>query len=234
MPEFLRMLKQGYDVSNLRFKPMRNASSAGSSSMDLDLALQETPGLVITKNGKPVQIGEFQKDAQQALNEAYHTTTGFSGIRSEVNLTTSAHPESYASKALLKKNVNFGQLTPAELESIGKVLNVKLDKLGKDPILSEIAKLQAQCRESAKEIDNMLLKELQAKLKNASPGSPEYQQTQSDIRYWTEMLQKLRTVGTQETNPYSILEMDRAVRGLTGGKGFQEINRDLAGRFGKS
>ena len=234
-PDMLRLLeKQGYDVSNLRFKPMRNASSAGSSSMDLDLALTETPGLVITKNGRPVEMGQFQKDAQQALNEAYHNTTGFSATRSEVNLTTSAHSESYSSKALLKKKVNFGQLTPEQVASIGKVLNVKLDKIRDDQILSEIAKLQAQCRESAKEIDNMLLKKLAADLKNARPGSPEYEQLRSDIRYWSDMLENFKKVGMQETNPYTILELDRAVRSQTGGRGFQQIHRDLAGRFGKS
>ena len=232
-PGMLRLLeKQGYDVSNLRFKPTRNASSAGTSSMDLDLALQEPPGLVITKGGKPVSISEFQRDAQQALNEAYHSATGFSANRSEVNLTTSLHSESYASKALLKKNVNFSRLTPDEVASIGKVLNVKMDKIQNDPVLSEIAKVQSQCREAAKEIENMLLKDLRQKLQTAKPGSPEAQQAAADITYWTDMLKNFKQISMQETNPYTILELDRAVRAQTGGKGVQEASRDLSRAFG--
>ncbi len=233
-PEMLRILKsQGYDVSNLRFKSFRNSSSAGSSSMDLDLALQETPGMVILKNGKPVTVGEFQGDAQKALNQAYHKVTGFSATRSEVNLTTSVHSESYATKALLRKNVNFSQLTPEEVASIGKVLGVKLDKIQGDPVLSQIAKMQAQCRESAKEIENMLLKDLKQKLTKAPAGSREAQQTQADINYWTEMLNNFKQISMQETNPYTILQLDRAIRAQTGGKGAQEVSRDLTRAFSR-
>ncbi len=231
-PEMLRILKaQGYDVSNLRFKQCRNSSSAGSSSMDLDLALQETPNMVILKNGKPVTIGEFQKDGQRALNEAYHKATGFSATRSEVNLTTSAHSESYATKALLRQKVNFGKLTPEEIASIGKVLGVKLDKIQGDPVLSQIAKMQSQCRESAKEIENMLLKDLKQKLAKAPAGSREAQQTQADIKYWTDMLNNFKQISMQETNPYRIIELDRAIRAQTGGKGVQEVSRDLSRAF---
>jgi hypothetical protein len=231
-PEMLRVLRaQGYDTSNLRFKSCRNSSSAGSSSMDLDLALQETPGMVILKNGKPVSIAEFQADAQKALNQAYNKVTGFSATRSEINLTTSAHAESYATRALLKKNVNFGQLTPEEVASIGKVLGVKMDKIQGDAVLGEIAKMQAQCRESAKEIENMLLKDLQQKLARSRPGSREAQQAQADINYWTDMLKNFRQISMQETNPYTILQLDRAIRAQTGGKGAQEVGRDLARAF---
>jgi len=232
MPEMLRLLKvQGYDVSNLRFKPMRNASSAGTSSMDLDLALMETPNLVITKNGKPVSIAQFQQDGQRALNEAYHSVTGFSATRSEVNLTTSAHAESFASKRLLKAKVNFDQLTAEEVESIGKVLGVKHDKIEGDPVLGEIAKLQAQSRESAKEIDNMLLPQLQQKLSKAPAGSREAQQAQADLHYWQDMSRNFKQAAARETNPYAILQLDRTVHQQTGGKGFQEVSRDLVRMF---
>ena len=57
MPEMLRLLKaQGYDVSNLRFKPMRNASSAGTSSMDLDLFTSWTRSRVSVKYNVPLGI----------------------------------------------------------------------------------------------------------------------------------------------------------------------------------
>jgi tetratricopeptide (TPR) repeat protein len=233
MPEMTQRLHDmGYEVSNLKFRPMRNASSAGTSSMDLDLALDEPPGLVILKNGKPVEMSVFQQDASKAMNEAYHQVTGFSGNRSEINLTTSAHAESFSNKALLNKNVNFNDLRPEDVASIGKVLQVKFDKIKDDAALSEIAKMQARCRESAKEIDNMLLKKLRQKQEVAQPGSPEATEIDGQIEYWTEMLLNFRAAGATETNPYQILEMDRLMRGRTGGKGFQEVSTDLVRTFG--
>jgi hypothetical protein len=232
IPEMLRLLKdQGYDISNLRFKPTRNASSANTSSMDLDLALMEPPGLVIRKNGQVVSVEQLQRDGQQALNEAYHTVTGFSAIRSEINFTTSVHSESYATKALLNKTVDFGKLTAEEVASVGKVLEVKLDKIGNDPVLSEVSKLQAKSREGFKEIDNMLAKDLKRKLAIAKPGSREAQQLQADINYWTEMRNNFQQMSMKETNPYKVLELDRAIRAQTGGKGSHEVLRDLTKAF---
>ncbi len=233
-PELYKALKaQGYDTTNLKFKPIRNPSSAGSASMDLDLALQETPGMRILKNGKPVKMAEFQKDAQKAVNEAYHSVTKYSATRSEVNLTTSVHGESFSSKGLLKKNVNFNDLKPGEAESIGKVLTVKTRKIEGDTSLDEFTKLQGRCRESSKEIDNMLLKKLRQKLEVTPPGSSEARQIKADLDYWTKMSAKFKAVGTQSTNPYEMLEMDRALRGMTGGKGFHEVEFDLTLEFGK-
>ncbi len=77
----------------------------------------------------------------------------------------------------------------------------------------------------------MLLKDLQQKLAKLPPGSREAQQAQADINYWTDMLKNFRQISMQETNPYRILELDRAIRGLTGGKGTQEVARDLTRAF---
>jgi len=232
MPDMIRRLKaQGYDTSNIRFKPLRNASSSGSSSMDLDLALQESPGMLIRKNNKIVTLAEFQKDAQKAMNESYHSVTGFNGTRSDLALTTSSHGEAFASKRMLGENVDFSQFTEQEMRSIGSVVNVKTGKIEGDPVLGNIAKMQAKCRESAKEIENMMLKNLRQKLSKAQPGSPQYQQLQSEIRYWQDMLAKFKRIGAQTTNPYEILQLERSIRQDTGGKGTQEVIGFLAKSF---
>jgi len=233
MPEMIRRLKaQGYDVSNLRFKPLRNASSADSSSMDLDLALQETPGMVIRKNGRAVSLDEFQKDGQKCLNEAYHQVTGFSGTRSELALTTSRHQEAFANKKMLGHDADFGQFTAEEMASIGKVISVKVNKIENDPVLGEIAKMQSKCRESAKEIKNMMLKSLRQKQAKAKTGSPEDKQLQADIAYWEDMLKKFERIGTETTNPYEILQIEHSIRRDTGGKSSLEVINDLARSFG--
>ncbi len=232
MPEvYQRLQAQGYDTSNLRFRPIRNASSSGTSSMDLDLALQEHPGMVIMKNGKPVTVAQFQADAQKAVNNAYHSTTGFSAKRSEVNLTTSMHDESFTDQALLRKDVNFDEVDGEDIANIGKVVKVKEAKIEGEEVLSGIAKTQAKCREASKEIENMLLPALRQKAAKAPPGSPEHQQLQADIRYWEDMLGRFKQIGTRETNPYTILEIDRAIRTDTGGRGAQEVGNDLAQAF---
>ncbi len=130
IPKMSASLKsRGYDMSDITFMQFRNASSGGSSSMDLDL-------------------------------------------------TTSMHPEAFSTPDLLNKDVDFSQLAPEDVASIGKVLDVKVTSIEKNPLLSNTSKMQAKCREASKEIDNMLLKKLNQDLAKAKPGSREYLQTQ--------------------------------------------------------
>ncbi|UCF37679.1 MAG: tetratricopeptide repeat protein [Acidobacteriota bacterium] len=233
MPGMIQRLESmGYDTSNLRFRPLRNASSAGSASMDLDLALQEAPNMRILKNNRPVSLEELQRDAQRALNESYHSVTGFSASRSELALTTSVHQEAFANKGMLGSNPDFSQFTPEEMASIGRVVNVKTTKIQGDPVLGDIAKVQSKCRESAKEIENMMLKNLRQKLGRSTPGSPENQQLQADIRYWEDMLAKFKRIGSQTTDPYEILQIERSIRQDTGGMGSQEVIGTLMSTFG--
>ncbi len=238
MPEFERQLTElGYDTSNLRFRPVRNASSAGTSSMDLDLAMDEPDGLEIiridpeTGARTVVDVAQFQDDAQRALNRAYHTTTGFSAVRSEVNLTTSAHSESFSSRALLRERVDFSRVAPGDVADVGRVVEVKGNKIADDPVMSPIAKIQGRCRESAKEIDNMLLKKLRQDLAAAPPGSPQAQQIAADIRYWEDMATRMRQIGAEETDPYRILTLERELRQETGGLGTAEVAQELASTF---
>jgi hypothetical protein len=232
MPEMRRLLRtQGYDVDNIEFKAMRNASSSGTSSMDLDLALKERPGMVITRNGQPVSLQEFQRDAQRAMNTAYHGVTGYSAVRSELNLTTSVHEEAFSNLKLLKHNVDFTAISPDDVAQIGKVLAVKLDKIAGDPILTPLAKVQASCREASKEIGNMLLPNLRQRLAQAPAGSPQAQQLRADLTYWEDMGRRMRDIGTLENNPYRILELDREMRRETGGLSAVEVVRELTRFF---
>lgn len=232
MPQMLDNLRsQGYDTAGLEFQQLRNASSAGTASMDLDLALKERPGMVILKNGRPVELAEFQGDAQKAMNRAYHSVTGHSAPRAELNLTTSVHGEAFSNPALLKKNVDFTAISPEDLAQIGAVLKVKLDKIAADPVLSPIAKVQASSRESSKEVKNMLLPMLKQKLDKAPRGSPEAAQLKADIAYWEEMLRHFNEIGTQATDPMRILDLDRLIRQNTGGKGIPEVALDLTKAF---
>jgi len=232
MPDMVQLLRQrGYDMDGVQFKPIRNASSQGSSSMDLDLALVERPGMVLRKNGKAVSLDVFQADAQQAMNVAYHNQTGYSAVRSELNLTTSQHDESFSNLNLLKDEVDFSKIPAEDIAQIGEVVQVKIDKVTNDPVLSQIAKTQSRCRESSKEIKNMLLKKLKQNLDAAPPGSSQSQQLEADVRYWEDMLKRFDEMGSQESNPYRLIELEREIRTETGGKGSQEVIQDLKKMF---
>ncbi|PIE89680.1 MAG: hypothetical protein CR997_10170 [Acidobacteria bacterium] len=234
MPEMMGILKnKGYDVSHIKFKPVRNSSSTGSSSMDLDLALVEYPGLKLKKNGMVVSLKEFQTDAQAAMNIAYRNTTGYSAVRSDLNLTTSEHDEAFKSLALLNDEVDFSKISPGNVEHIGDVIQAKVKKITNDPVLPEISKMQARCRESNKEIQNMLLKKLKQQLSQAKAGTKQSRQLEADVRYWEDMSKRFNEMGTQETDPYRLLELEREIRMETGGKGSQEVIQDLIQMFSK-
>jgi hypothetical protein len=232
MPDMLAGLEnQHYDMAEIAFKPVRNASSAGSSSMDLDLALQEHPGMVITRDGQPVPLQDFMKDAQEALNRAYHKVSSFSATRSDLNLTTSLHPEAFTDVRLLKRNVDFSTIAPEDIASIGKVVQVKMAKIEGDPTLSAISKTQASCRESAKEIENMLLPNLRQKVA-AAKNPAEAARLQASLDHWEGIRQTFKEIGTKETDPYQILKLERTLREQTGGLGVHETIGELSRKFG--
>lgn len=107
-----------------------------------------------------------------------------------MNLVTSAHQEAFSTTKLLDKNVDFTTLATDDVASIGKVLKVKVEGIEGNKLLTQTTKLQAKCREASKEIDNMLMKKLDADLKMAAPGSLDQKQIQAQKTYWTNMNQK--------------------------------------------
>ena len=237
IPKMAESLKgKGYDMSDIRFRQFRNASSGGTSSMDLDLApvsvrTGNEPSYFI-KNGKRVDAREFMQDAQQAMNQDYYEMFHISANRSEMNLTTSMHGEAFSTPELLNEDVDFSQLAPKDVASIGKVLDVKVNSIEKNPMLSNTTKMQAKCREASKEIDNMLMKKLEQDLAKAKPGSLEYLHTQDDINYWKEMGVKLKYIGTQTNDPMEIIRMNREITHATGGRDATQVVNDLINRFG--
>jgi hypothetical protein len=244
-PGMKRKLEQlGYNMDNLEFMQFRNHNSGGTSSMDLDLVpvIQGTknePGvkmftkkMVIKKDGSVVSLEQFTDDAQKAMNAEYRSMTGLSAPASDMNLVTSVHKEAFSTPKLLDHNIDFSTFTPDEVASIGKVLQVKMDGINKNQMLSNTTKMQARCRESSKEIENMLLRKLNSDLQKVPAGSPQRKQIESDIRYWEDMLQRFKTIGTDETNPSKIMELNRDIMKETGGRDVNGVINDLTRAFG--
>ncbi len=238
-----RLEQQGYNMDNIEFRQFRNANSAGTSSMDLDLGpvLKGTgrePGVkmfkqkfITKRDGSVVTLEQFTNDAQTAMNAEYRQLTGISATASDMNLVTSAHKEAFSTPLLLDHNIDFSTYTPDEVASVGKVLQVKMDGINKNQMLTNTTKMQAKAREASKEIENMLLRKLNSDLGKAAPGSPQHRQLQRDIRYWEDMLQRFKTIGMEETNPSTLMQLNKEIMLETGGSDVNVVINDLVNKF---
>ncbi len=233
MPQLQAELRaQHYDLQGIEFTPVRNASSCGSVSMDLDLALKESPGLVIRKNGKPVTLEEFMADAQKALDMAYHQVARTSARRSALNLTTSVHSESFSDPRLLERGIDFSRIDPADIAQIGKVIRNKALNIEADPALSAVAKVQAKCRESSKEIENMLLPYLEARIRTAKTPA-EAADLKQAREHWRGIQERMKGIGAEQGDAHRIWELEREIGLLTGGSSVQGTIDELSGIFAK-
>ncbi len=238
-PDMVKSLQnKGYVMDHIEFKQFRNPTSAGSASMDLDLGpvdrlTGKEPSWVLKNDGTRVDIKTFMNDAQASMNETYRKMFGISAPLSDMNLVTSAHQEAFSTTKLLDKNVDFTTLATDDVASIGKVLKVKVEGIEGNKLLTPTTKLQAKCREASKEIDNMLMKKLDADLKMAAPGSLDQKQIQAQKAYWTNMNQKIKQIGTQESDPVTISRINREISLETGGKDASQVINDLMKAFGR-
>lgn len=238
-PDMVKSLQnKGYVMDHIEFKQFRNPTSAGSASMDLDLGpvdrlTGKEPSWVLKNDGTRVDIKTFMNDAQASMNETYRKMFGISAPLSDMNLVTSAHQEAFSTTKLLDKNVDFTTLATDDVASIGKVLKVKVEGIEGNKLLTQTTKLQAKCREASKEIDNMLMKKLDADLKMAAPGSLDQKQIQAQKAYWTNMNQKIKQIGTQESDPVTISRINREISLETGGKDASQVINDLMKAFGR-
>ncbi len=235
-----RMDAMGYKMDRVQFKQFRNAGSGGSSSMDLDLVPVQagTSGKPKTtfmkKDGTIVSAKEFMDDCQRAMNEEYKQLTGISAPASDMNLVTSAHKEAFATSKLLDKNIDMSEFTDEEIASIGKVLRVKAEGIDANKMLTNTNKMQAKARETAKEIENMMLRKLKSDLNNAPAGSAKAKDIQNQITYWENMLKRFKQIGMQESDPTVLMELSNQVRRETGGKDVHAVMDDVARFFGSN
>ncbi|MBX7131659.1 MAG: tetratricopeptide repeat protein [Fimbriimonadaceae bacterium] len=215
-PDFLANLKSmGYDVSNLKFAPIRNASSAGSVGMDLDLALIESAGLVIKKDGKVVSMAVFGKDAQKAYNKAYFRHTGYSAEQSLVNVTSSAHREAFTSR-MAQETIPFESLTALDRTRAAEVLLAKT----RDMPLTGMTKAIEAARATEKELRNRVLPDLATQLAEATKRGDKaaVKELQASRAYWEGIRKSLEKASQCERDPYKMWQALDEVRGVTGGK----------------
>lgn len=235
------LTKQGYDMHDIEFRQFRNSNSAGSSSMDLDMAPVSKRGLAdydvviehrwFVKNGQRVMPEQFMIDAQKTMNKIYFDEFTISAKASEMNLTTSAHPEAYSNGALLDEHVDWLNLPAKDIASVGKVINVKMNAIEGNNSMTANTKMQAKCREASKEVSNMLLPMLKQKLEAHKNNFTEYREVQAQIRYWEKMEGYLKEMGTKVDKPIDIYYLNEEVKQETGGKDVYRVINDLIREF---
>ena len=224
-PAFVEHLQaMGYDIRNLKFEPIRNSSSAGTVSMDLDLRLIESPGLVIRKNGVPISLRRFQEDAQQAYNRVYFAKTGYSAQQSLVNITTTSHYEAFTEKMSAQK-IPFWALGAYDRQRAGEVLIGKTYGFEMKGFTQSVEASRA----IEKELRNRLLPDLKTQLTAATAkGDKKLAATLTDrINYWEGLRTQLETISRGESDPYKIWRGMQEIRGQTG-KDVFELARALA------
>lgn len=231
-----RLAEKGYVVDNVDFKQFRNHNSAGTASMDLDLGAVsadtgiEPPGFR-KKDGTWVSVEEFMNDAQAAMDSEWFEMFGISTKASEMNLVTSAHREAFAFPRMLDKNLDFSELTVDELNSVGRVLKVKVDAIDKNRMLTSTQKTQAKAREASKEVKNFINRKLQQDLSKAKKGTAEYKILEKNLNYWEDMLEKLTQFGTTDLDPFEMIQLNREMMRKTGGNGVTDVINDVITYF---
>ena len=239
-----------YDMTDVKFEQFRNKSSEGSSSMDLDLApvsiksgaKREQPDFLIKirdANGKVIgtkaaTAAEFMKDAQGTMNRIWKNDYKLSAKMSEMNLTTSAHPEAFSNKELLKSDIDWSKVKPEDVQSIGKVLEVKFNAIENNQMMTATTRMQAKFREASKECHNMLLPMLRHKQSQFEKGTKAYRDVQSEINLWTRMEGYMSRMGKGTSNPVEIHNIDIEIQNYTGGKGAIQVCNDLIYVFNPS
>ena len=239
IPKMTENLKsKGYNMDDIEFRQIRNSSSSGSSSMDLDLTpISKSKGDELkfySKNGNDqITPAEFMRDAQQSMNTTYREQFGISAPASEMNLTTSAHPEAYSTKALLQKGVDYSKLKAEDIASIGKVLNSKVNTIEGNVRMTQTTKMQAKGREATKEIENMLIPKLKQDLAR-STNVKDAERIAGDIEYWTDMDRRLSQLSKETSDPLQIHKINEEIRRSTGGKDATQVINDLIHTFAPS
>lgn len=234
MPEFRSGLKgMGYDADQLEFQVFRNAASAGSVGMDQDIGLKEYRGQRIRKNGRPVSRIEFMEDAQKAWNSAYHKTTGYSASRSDIHITTGAHPEAFADLRLLEKDIDFGQIGTGSIRQASDVFREKARLSMAAVNSSEIGKVQRVCRDIEKEARTKVFKHFDYRIREAAlRGNAEQVRTLQMARgHMEEIYSRVSVIGRETSDPYEIYRMQNELKVLTGSNDPVQIMEQMATQF---
>jgi tetratricopeptide (TPR) repeat protein len=223
---------------NIRFVPIRNASSGETPGIDFDFAAVEqpnfrrgpggklVPNVWLKRDGVSSSARALREDAQQAWNRLYRQRTGYSATVSLENITISSHAEAYADRSWI--NVKNGQFTdrpdPAWAQQASDVTRYKANEMQNDNklLLGYYQRKQEVCRGTAKDINTKLKTVLNTVSAQQSAGwSAEQKRKHADVSaFWSEVEGVMRRFGQGEMDP---LEAERQIHILSGGRGMDDL-----------
>ncbi|MFH0801541.1 MAG: hypothetical protein V2A78_04030 [bacterium] len=223
--------KQGYNVEEGWFTTFRNQSSKGINN-DLDLGLLAELEGKLMKEGKPVTLQEFMKDAQKAYDGAFKSVTGRSAKLADQNVTTSAFSEAYPLEWLSKNENLIVAADPASCAKAGQAIANKVENAlaGPDPFFVNLQKAGASL---AKDIRTKLLVRLKKTVPQASGSTPNAltkEAIEQAGRHYEEVAKVLDDFAANKIDP---LTASRKVRELTGGCSLSEIAQEAGGLLKK-
>ena len=228
---------------------IRNASSKGTVGMDADWGLKETPGMVITRNGKRVSVHEWQVEATESWNRMYKKSTGFDAQKSWESQTTHLDPEAYRNMEILEysKEANnmdeiLSKLSVSDAQQAFDVVRYKADVMlnGKD--FPRLVYVREAVRGTAKDMKSKLipaldvkiraLKAKQAALKKGETLSKtdahNLTRLEAAMAHYESMMKTFDDIGTGKMRSE---DWDDAIRTVTGGRGVSDEINDMTDLF---
>jgi hypothetical protein len=250
IPQFRALMQGGRDVNGraigkwgqFEVAPLRNASSAGTASMDFDLALRQQPDWVpdgaggvrrnawLTCDGRPVAPREFQETGQKVWEDLYRRQTGYSPKAAFENITTLDHSEAYKDLAWTRLTrgrdgavMGTDAINWRWSQQAGDVTRVKhYEMLDRQPQLGHYEKLQESCRGTAKDVKSKVLTMLDeiAQTKGRTMNLADRTQLEETRVFWGRVQTVMNDFGSGKLPP---LEAEKQIYLLSGGRGIGDL-----------
>jgi hypothetical protein len=208
--------KQGYNhVKGDWFQEYRNACSIGVNA-DRDLGLLAKYERVVYKNGQPVSMSQFMKDAQKAYDSGYKAVTGRSSKLADQSITTSAHSESFPLSWLQKKMEGpFTTLdppvTPQDFQKAGGAIfnKVKNALAGPDPAFVNMKKA---CASLSKDLKSKVFDRLMNPPANSgiSPTA-----RKAAMEHWQQVQKVMEDFASDRSDPLTTMKKLQQLTGST-------------------
>jgi hypothetical protein len=202
---------------------MRNSASSGTAGMDMDIGLDEAAQALVARDRKG--LAKFGSDAQLAFNEVWHAKTGYSAPESLINITTSAHRESFANTLLLKADIPWDKIPAADIQQAASVMRTKVA----DVELPGMAGFVERCRSIEKEMRTKFLPYLDNRIATAkaSGNAALESELKASKAYWNEYYGQFGVASKKGTNGVLMAEVRERLRVLSGGREPLAIADDL-------
>ncbi|MCA1794340.1 MAG: hypothetical protein LC660_10820 [Desulfobacteraceae bacterium] len=244
----LEMRQLGYSEHSLQ--QLRNASSL-DMGMDTDIALKESLGMQITRNGQPVSIEEYQRAASRVMADNYKHVSGYDARSSFVELTTSVHLESYQNLEFLKlpkagphadlRKVHriqdriFGGLDPKDITQDLNISPTKAEIMFREHReLRPLGSLMETSRGTAKDLETKFIPLVESKIRQiqtvpAGQRTPDMELNLRELENTSRQLKDchrvMQDIGQGRTHPARWVQDFRRV---TGGEDPIAVSRRMA------